>query len=54
MSLFWSLEGPLNLEIKELSPSSTYNLSELINVYSTWNFQKTYGFLMISGRIEVK
>ena len=28
-------------------------LSELINFYSPWNHQKTYGFLMISGGIEV-
>ena len=25
----------------------------LINFYSPWNHQKTYGFLMISGGIEV-
>ena len=28
-------------------------LSELINLYSPWNNQKTYAFLMISGEIEV-
>ena len=27
------------------------NLSELINFYSPWNYQKLYGFL-ISGGIE--
>ena len=29
------------------------NLSELVNFYSPWNNQKTYGFLMISEGIEV-
>ena len=29
------------------------NLSELINFYSPWNHQKTDGFMMISGGIEV-
>ena len=29
------------------------NLSELIDFYSPWNHQKTIGFLMISGGIEV-
>ena len=29
------------------------NLSELINFYSPWNYQKTIGFMMISGGIEV-
>ena len=30
------------------------NLSKLINFYFPWNQQKTMGFLMISGGIEVK
>ena len=29
------------------------NLSKLINLYSPWNYQKTYCFLMISGGKEV-
>ena len=28
-------------------------LSELVNLHSTWNNQKSYDFLMISGGIEV-
>ena len=28
-------------------------LRELINFYSPWNQQKTFGFLMISGETEV-
>ena len=28
-------------------------LSKLINFYSSWDHQKTYGNLMISGAIEV-
>ena len=28
------------------------NLSQLINFYSSWNYQNTYGFLLISARIE--
>ena len=29
-------------------------LSVLINLYSPWNIQKAYGFLMISGVMEIK
>ena len=29
-------------------------LSELINSYSSWNYQKTEDFLMIPGEIEVE
>ena len=29
------------------------NLSESINYYFPWNHQKIYGFLVISGGIEV-
>ena len=29
------------------------NIRERVNFYSPWNCQKTYGFLMISGGIEV-
>ena len=29
------------------------NLSELINFFSPWNDQKTYGFLIISWEIEL-
>ena len=28
------------------------NLSELINVYSPWSYQKIYALVMISGEIE--
>ena len=29
------------------------NLNELTNYYSPWNHQKTYGFVVISGGVEV-
>ena len=35
------------------SNGSPPNLSELINIYSPLNHQKTYSFFMISGGIEV-
>ena len=30
------------------------NLDELINLYSPWNHPETYGFMMVSGGIEIK
>ena len=39
--------------VKERLQISHLILGELINFYSPWNHQKTYGFLMISGKIEV-
>ena len=41
------------LEVQEIWDKCEVNLSELINFYSPGNHQKTTGFLMISGGIEV-
>ena len=35
----------------KLPPSAS--LSELINSYSPWNYQKTIAFLLISGEVKV-
>ena len=44
--------------IKGSSPNFAFNkyqedISELINIYSPRNYQKTHGSLMISGGIEI-
>ena len=52
----------LSFNIKSKNPSFAANISILyplktprnLNFYSSWNHQKTTGFLMISGGIEVK
>ena len=50
--LILSEYNPLQAGVAFLSPLKTpgcTGLSKLINFYSPWNHQKTYGFLMISG-----
>ena len=47
--LNYLLSQGMNSQILPL-PSSKY---QRINFYSPWNYQQTYGFLMISGGIEV-
>ena len=53
LKFFWPILGKLcHLEFG-LWITIKQMLSELINFYSLWNHQKTYGLLMISGGIKV-
>ena len=54
---FVNIQSFWNLFQEIVSKFPVYNrasLSELINYNSPWNHQKIYGFLMISGGIEIK
>ena len=53
-SAIWCLGKKLKFKLlRDLLQILLVTISELINFYSPWNHQKTYGFLMISGGTEV-
>ena len=41
------------IKVRNSLPISLLILSKLINFYSPWNDQKTYGFLMVSSVLEL-